>query len=131
MSYYFYIALGGAAGSVARAALDQAIRRWWPSLVSSFPLGILLVNFIGCLLFGLICGSAGGLSWITPERRGLWMTGFLGGLTTFSTFSHDTVSLMREGQTLTAGLNVVLSVVGGLGALWLGQIVGSRWLAAA
>jgi len=114
------VASGGAVGSVARYGLDAWIRHLGPATASRFPLGILLVNTLGCFAFGWVVGLAGGLGAVPPERRLFLLTGVLGGFTTFSTFGHDTVRLLATGATGSAMLNAIGSVVLGIGAVLAG-----------
>lgn len=122
------VACGGGLGAVLRWGLDSGISRLWPAAAMRFPLGILLVNGIGCLAFGLIVGWAGSLEALGSGRRLFLLTGLLGGFTTFSTFGHDTVRLLGTGQTGLAIINAVGSVLVGLGAVFGGLVLG-RWLA--
>ena len=111
------VAVGGAAGTLLRFATGNWISANWPK---HFYTGTLTVNIVGCLIIGLLYG----LFLIRPDvpvevRSGL-MIGFLGGLTTFSSFSLDTVRLLENGQVLLALGYVALSVFGGLLATWAG-----------
>lgn len=120
------VACGGGLGAAGRYGLDVAVRHWWPSLAGRFPIGILLVNVLGCLVFGVLVGAAGGVGALSPERRLFLLTGVLGGFTTFSTFGHDTAQLLGSGSGGLALLNVLGSVMLGVGAvfagLWLGRM---------
>lgn len=121
------VACGGGLGAMARYGLDAAVRQLWPGLASRFPVGILLVNVSGCLLFGLVVGLAGNMASLGTGRRLFLLTGVLGGFTTFSTFGHDTARLVAEGTGGLALLNAGTSVTLGVGAvfagLWLGRVV--------
>lgn len=121
------VACGGGLGAAARYGLDLAVRGLWPGLAARFPLGILIVNTLGCLCFGVIVGAAGGLEPLAPAQRLFLLTGVLGGFTTFSTFGHDTTRLLASGATGLAVLNAVGSLVLGVGSvaagLWLGKQV--------
>ena len=112
------IALGGAAGSVARALVAQA-------LPSRFPWAILLINVVGSLLIGLFMARLGG---VEPESsirwRAILVTGFCGGFTTFSTFSWQTLEQMLKGEWGAAAANVLLSVTLCLLAAWAGYRLG-------
>ena len=120
------VAGGGGLGAAARYGLDAAVRQWWPALAARFPAGILLVNVLGCLVFGVLVGAAGGIGAMSPERRLFLLTGVLGGFTTFSTFGHDTAQLLGSGGAGLALVNALASVVLGVGAvfagLWLGRV---------
>ncbi len=119
---FLAVALGGAAGSVARYAVQGAFRAW---LGTAFPWGTLAVNLLGSLLIGL-CAAAAERSW--PWLRPWAMTGFLGGFTTFSAFSFENVHLIRNGQGLAFTLNIIVSMIGGAALAWAGYL-GGRALA--
>lgn len=112
------VALGGAIGSVARYLTGLGVVR----LVGpGFPLAILTVNIVGSFLMGVFVVAAAhkGLTHLSP----LVMTGLLGGFTTFSAFSLETVTLLERGQVgqaaLYLGLSVGLSIGGLMAGLWL------------
>lgn len=113
----WYVALGGAAGSVSRFALGALVQRWSGA---PFPIGTLVVNVTGCFLFGFLMRYALATSTWTPEVRALLTTGFCAGYTTFSTFSYESVALLDSGEYGRAGLYIALSVVLSL----LGTIAG-------
>lgn len=95
---------GAALGAPTRYLLDWAVQRRFPS---AFPFGTLVVNVLGCFLIGFVVGT----SWMP-----LLGIGFCGGLTTYSTFSFETVKLIEGERYRLALLNVVVSVVLGVGA---------------
>lgn len=109
------IAFGGAAGTVARAAVEEA----WQTGATDFPWATFVVNLAGSLLLGLLVA---GLERSAPSRypRTLLGTGFCGGFTTFSTFSVETDSLVRAGRSGIAVVYAIVSTAGGLLALWVG-----------
>lgn len=121
MSTWLAVALGGAVGSLLRYALGL----WARVAVPGFPLATLTVNAIGGLCIGLLFALTASRP-DTPEwlRTGL-VTGVLGGFTTFSAFSLETLLLWREGQGVLAlaniGLNLLLSLGGCALGLWLGR----------
>lgn len=123
LKFLLAVALGGGAGSVLRYAVAQSVQHW---LGRGFPWGTLTVNLAGGLLMGLISGwlaarGAGDSVW-----RGLLLTGFLGGFTTFSAFSLETWNLLQEGALGKATFNAVGSVILCVAAVGLGLAL-ARW----
>ncbi len=113
-----WIALGGAAGSVARAMVAL-------SLPARFPWATLFVNVLGSLLIGWLMARLGPIEGGTAASlRSLLIAGFCGGFTTFSTFSWQTLEQMQKGQWGAAAANVLLSVSLCLLAVWLGFRLG-------
>jgi fluoride exporter len=123
---YLVIAIGGALGSVARFALSGAIAR---GLGEVFPWGTFTVNVIGCFVIGLFAMLTGPDSrlLVPPEARQFFMVGFCGGFTTFSSFSLQTLTLVRDGDMMRASLNVVASVLFCLLGVWLGSALGAAF----
>ena len=117
-----WVALGGALGSVARYWCSGVIAR---AMGETFPWGTLIVNVSGSLVIGFIATVSGpdGRFLIPPEARQFMMVGILGGYTTFSSFSLQTLSLARDGEWLLAGANIVGSVVLCLIAVWVGHML--------
>jgi fluoride exporter len=118
------IALGGAAGTLGRAAVAYAL----PPASEAFPWATLMVNLIGSLVVGLVVVAA--LERVAPSRyfRPLLGTGLCGGLTTFSTFAVEADLLIKNGRAGTAALYVVVSVVGGVAAARIGMLLArSAW----
>lgn len=113
------LALGGSLGAMARWFLHQAVDQRWPS-ASPFPLGILVVNGLGCFAFGLLMGWLEDRHWAGESLRLAIFTGFLGSFTTFATFGWNTLDLLRQGQMWLAGVNILASVIIGLVAVWGG-----------
>jgi CrcB protein len=118
---YWWVALGGALGSVARYGCTGLAAR---VLGPSFPWGTLIVNAAGSLIIGFLATlmAPDGRLLATPDARALLLIGVLGGFTTFSSFSLDTLNLARDGEWLLASTNVVASVVLCLAAVWLGHL---------
>ncbi len=118
---YLAIMAGGAIGTGLRMALSLWIAE---RLEHPFPLGTLVVNVSGCFVMGLFGGLSGpdGPLMVSPILRQTVMIGVLGGYTTFSSFSLQTLLLANERQWLWAGMNVLLSVVFCLLAVWLGAV---------
>ena len=114
------IAIAGALGALARGGVGS----WFGQRFPSFAWGTLVVNVSGSfvlgLLFALLIERAAG----TPTMRLALTTGLLGAYTTFSTFSLETMRMFEEGATGSAFANIGLSLVLGLGAVWLGLSLG-------
>jgi len=127
MVEYLWIALGGALGSVARYGLNGVVS---DRFGETFPWGTVLVNVTGSFLIGGLGALALPEGRMSAETRAFTtqflMIGVCGGFTTFSSFSLQTLNLLREGEWLFAGGNVVLSVVLCLVAAWLGYLLGTR-----
>ena len=104
----WYIALGSAVGGVGRYLLGGLIQDWSGS---SFPVGTLIVNISGSFLLGLISGYALESAAISAEVRAFLTIGICGGYTTFSTFSLETVNLLRDGDYARAASYLSLSVL--------------------
>jgi CrcB protein len=114
------LVIGGAAvGAPLRYLSDRAIQSRHDTV---FPWGTLAVNVIGSLILGVVIGavSAGGAS---PQVQLAVGTGFCGALTTYSTFSYETLRLLEDDARLFAAANVVVSIVAGLGAAFLGVAI--------
>jgi CrcB protein len=116
---YVWIALGGALGSVARYGCSSLAAHW---VGETFPWGTLIVNVAGSFVIGAFAGLTGpdGRVLVSPDARQFVMVGICGGYTTFSSFSLQTLNLVRDGDMLRAGANVALSVALCLVAVWLG-----------
>ena len=112
---------GGFLGSVARYLVSGWVYRLLDE--EAFPFGTLAVNVAGCLLIGLLSGLAEARQVLSPEARLFVLIGFLGGFTTFSTFGFETFVLVRGTQIGAALLNVGLSVLLGLAAVWAGYVL--------
>ncbi|QSX35279.1 fluoride efflux transporter CrcB [Shewanella avicenniae] len=111
------IALGGAGGAVLRYSISIFMIQLFGT---SFPFGTLAVNVLGSFLLGAISALAQ-LSHISPEVKALFGVGFMGALTTFSTFSNETLLLIQAGELFKASLNVALNLGICLLMVYLGQ----------
>lgn len=121
MFSYLLVGVGGALGAMARYGFSGLVGRLWPM---PFPLATLLINIIGSIAMGLFVGlmSRSLPAW-QEQARLFFAVGILGGFTTFSAFSLDTIVLMERGEVLQAGAYVLLSVVVCLIGLYLGLLV--------
>ena len=126
MLAYLWIATGGALGSVGRFWFSGVVGRQFGE---TFPWGTLLVNVSGSFVIGLLAALAepGGRRFIGPTGRQFFMYGVCGGYTTFSSFSLQTLELVREGDWFKAGANAAGSVVFCLVAVWLGYALGASF----
>jgi CrcB protein len=115
------IALGGSVGAVARFLVANGI---YAVLGRSFPHGTLFVNVSGSFLMGLLTQLMLQRFAMSVEYRAAILVGFLGAYTTFSTFALETLFLFEEGSLLKAFLNILLSVVLCLAAVWFGLVWG-------
>ncbi|MEO0938893.1 MAG: fluoride efflux transporter CrcB [Pseudomonadota bacterium] len=114
-----YVALGGALGAAARFLLGAAMLR--ATGPTAFPLPILTANVVGSLLMGIFVVLAAQRGW--THAAPFVMTGLLGGFTTFSAFSLETVTLIERGQTGLAAAYIGASVALSIGALMLGLAI--------
>lgn len=106
----FAISLGASAGAVLRWLLG----RWLNALYPSIPPGTLAANLVGGYLIGIAVAFFAGQPGLAPEWRLMIITGFLGGLTTFSTFSAEVTTLLLQGRLLSAGAAISIHVGGSL-----------------
>jgi fluoride exporter len=120
MTEALWIGIGGFAGALARYWLANAIAARAGVV---FPYGTFAINVSGSFALGLLIGLLEQQA-VPPLTRLALGTGFLGAYTTFSTFTYETMRLIEEGSLLLAGLNVVGSVVLGLGASFAGLAAG-------
>ncbi|MBL8851715.1 MAG: fluoride efflux transporter CrcB [Planctomycetaceae bacterium] len=114
------VAIGGALGAVSRYAVNGWAQRQFPTFA---PTATLIVNVIGCLAIGIVMALLKERQTHAREIQALVVTGFLGGLTTFSAFGYQTVELLVEQQVQRALLNVAANVLLGCGAVWLGLVL--------
>jgi CrcB protein len=118
------VAVGGAAGSLARYGVAFSISRWVGNPV---PIATALVNVVGCAVAGILLGlTASQRLLLTAEQPSLLLSAVLGGLTTMSGFGIDTQVLVQEGRGATAVINVVAQVIVGLAVLALAFAVARR-----
>ena len=117
------IALAGATGALLRWGLTAGTQRLLPG---TFPWGTLVVNVLGCFALGWLATHFAARAELSLTLRTAVLSGLIGAFTTFSTFSFDTIELLRTGHAGKAAANVVLSVTVGLLAAWWGVILANR-----
>ncbi len=115
------VGAGGFAGSVLRYWLSNLAQERVPR--SSFPVGTLLVNVLGCFAIGLLAQLVEDRGFLRPETRALLIVGFLGGFTTMSTFANETMSAIKDGAVWVSLANIAMTLVLCLGAVWGGRSV--------
>lgn len=124
---YLWVAIGGAVGSMSRYWLNGIISNYAPT----FPLGTLVINVTGSFLIGIFAALTIPEGRMDSQTRAvaiqLLMIGVCGGYTTFSSFSLQTLNLLREREWFFASMNVVLSVFLCMIAVWLGFLLGSMF----
>ncbi len=120
MTTAVFVAGFGAMGCLARYYLSGWVYGW---LGRGFPYGTLVVNIVGAFVIGLIMEFSLRSTLISEDLRMGLTIGFLGGLTTFSTFSYETFKLLEDGQFFTAFLNILVSVLICLVLTWAGILV--------
>lgn len=122
---WLLVMAGGSLGAASRYGIGLLTARLWGT---GFPYGTLVVNLVGCFIIGLLFALADRSRLLTPDVRLLLITGYLGALTTFSSFSVETVNAARAGLMLQAVTNILINNIGGLTLTYLGLRLGSlRW----
>lgn len=119
---YLAVVAAGTIGVAARMAMSRAVASW---IGDEFPFGTVMVNVLGCFIIGLFAGLCGPQGvWHLSQRTQQAVTiGVLGGFTTFSSFSLQTILLMEDRQFFAAAMNVIASVVLCLFACWMGLMI--------
>jgi CrcB protein len=123
---YLWIGLGSALGGMARFFFSGLMARL---IGETFPWGTLFVNVVGSLLIGFFATltAPDGRLFVDQTMRQFVMLGLMGGFTTFSSFSLQTLNLMNDGEWLYAGFNIGISVVLCLVAVWIGHILAEHY----
>ncbi|OQX88629.1 chromosome condensation protein CrcB [candidate division KSB1 bacterium 4484_87] len=117
----FYVGIGGFVGAAARYVSSGLVHRSIGS--GNFPYGTLFVNVAGCLLIGFFAGYSEARHFLKPEIRLFLLIGVLGSFTTFSTFGYEVFSFARDGEFLSASLNVFVHLLLGLLGVYLGYFL--------
>jgi len=120
MQKTIFIAVAGLVGTLFRYWLSGVVARQYGE---TFPWGTMVVNLVGCFLAGVVFYLADERFLLSPTLRTIILIGFLGGLTTFSSYGLQTFTLLRDGELGIATLNVVASNVLGLLMVWTGYVV--------
>ena len=110
-------------GAAVRYWMYGAVQRWTGSL---FPYGTFAVNVLGCLAIGLLMASMGDRFLANPSLRLFLTIGILGGFTTFSTFSYETVAMLNNAEYFYAVANVGATVILCLSATYIGIVIGKQ-----
>jgi fluoride exporter len=113
--------VGGGIGATARYGLQGAIHR---IAGSAFPYGTLVVNILGSFVIGFLMSAFEDRFLVNPSLRIFLTIGVLGGFTTFSSFSYETMALLRDGSLAAGMANIAASVLLCLGCTWLGMLLG-------
>jgi fluoride exporter len=121
MTRYLLVALGGGLGSMLRFWVGSFVGG---KMTTRFPYGTFVINCTASFLIGFIVTVLAEKTDWNPNLRYLIPIGFIGGYSTFSTFEYETFRVIQDGQVLTGVLNVVLSVIVGFVAVWLGVLAG-------
>jgi CrcB protein len=118
-----WVFLAGGAGSLTRYLVAGTFAR-----MSTFPYGTVTVNLMGCFVLGVVAHLATAWAW-SQETRAAVVVGFLGGFTTYSSFNHETTTLLAAGSIGAALLNVTITLFGGLATGWLGLVAARQLMA--
>jgi len=126
MLAYLWVAIGGAVGSMARYGIGGLVSEKYGT---AFPWGTLVINVTGSFVIGFLAALTAPEGRMTSQSRvlttQLLITGVCGGYTTFSSFSLQTLNLLRDREWLYAGGNILLSVTLCMIAVWLGYLLGT------
>jgi len=121
MQAILLVFLGAGAGGVLRHLINLLAARWWGT---DFPFGTLIINVSGSFLIGLILSYLSEHSGLSDYYRLLLVTGFLGAYTTFSTYTFESLTLLREGSYLLGAADLFGSLLLGLLAVFCGFVAG-------
>ena len=121
MTKYLMVGIGGFLGSILRFWLGGYIGN---RMGTRFPYGTFIINCSGSFVIGFVVTLLAERTHWSPNWRYLIPIGFVGGYTTFSTFEYETLRAVQDGSLVIAGLNLLLSVVVGFLAVWMGVMAG-------
>lgn len=128
MREILYIAVAGGLGALGRYYMTGLAHR---VLGDGFPYGTLIVNLLGSFLVGFVMQAGLSTDLVPRSVRVILTLGFLGAFTTFSAFSYETLGYLEDGAWLMAGVNVLVNVVPGIIAVFLGVLLGRTLLGGA
>ena len=120
MQKIFYVGIGGFIGASLRYIISIQSAKWFGT---NFPFGTLIVNVLGGFLMGVIMQISTDTTLISPNQRLILTTGILGGLTTFSTFSLETINLFSDTRYVLGTLNICLNLFFSLFGLIVGKLL--------
>lgn len=123
MDKIIFVGIGGFIGASLRYLISTGSTKWFGN---QFPYGTLIVNVIGGLLIGFIFELYTSTDLITPNMKLFLTTGIMGGLTTFSTFSYETITFISEGNYISGVLNTCLNLFLSFGGVILGKFIGTK-----
>jgi CrcB protein len=119
------VGAGGFIGAICRYGLSGYMQRIVPG--TTFPIGTLVVNMLGCLAIGVLIGLVESRQLFGPDFRRFMLIGILGGFTTYSTFAYESFALVRDAEYLRAFGNVGIHVFLGLALVWFGYGLMTRY----
>ena len=114
------VGAGGGIGSIFRYLTSVFVGKYFHAV---FPLATFIANILGCLIIGLLFGLFERHNLTNPDLKYLFVTGFCGGYTTFSTFAAENINLFQSENSLTAFAYIAASVIVGLLAVWIGLAI--------
>ncbi len=114
------VMMGGSLGALCRYGISVVASK---QVVTRFPLGTLLVNLVGCFLIGVAFALSERTQVLPPSARLFFMTGFLGALTTFSTYAIETLQAIRSGSNSIAVINFMVNNLGGVILVLAGMLL--------
>ncbi len=124
MQRILFIGLAGLIGTLARYGVSGWVAR---RAGETFPTGTLVVNLSGCFLAGMLYCLTEERFLVDPAWRAAILLGFLGGFTTFSSYGLQSFTLLKDGEIMLAGINIVVSNVAGVFLVWAGYVFAKIW----